>query len=197
LGKRVVIMIRGLLEALTATFILLIFFPLLLIIASVLFFTNKGEVLFRQDRIGYNGAPFHILKFRTIPETDRVSTLCKNLWHFLRITGLDELPQLVNIIKGDMGFIGPRPLLTQYATLLNLHFPERHSVKPGLIGYAQVNGRNSISWQRKLQFDRFYIENRNWRLDFILIFNLSYKIVTLEYFREYGREPLLEEKHIA
>ena len=151
-------------------------FPLMLIIAVLVRFKIGLPVLFRQVRPGLNGRPFTIYKFRTmtdaldldgnlLPDADRLTSLGR----FLRKTSIDELPELFNVIKGDMSIVGPRPLLMQY---LDRYTPEqagRHEMKPGLTGWAQVNGRNAISWEDKFKFDMWYVDNWSLKLDLKII----------------------------
>ncbi|WP_404445295.1 sugar transferase [Sutcliffiella horikoshii] len=131
-----------------------------------------SPILFRQSRIGLNEKPFTIYKFRTmsdkkgvngelLPDVERISLLGK----LLRKFSLDELPQLFNVIKGDLSLVGPRPLLPEYLPLYNEEQKRRHHVKPGITGFAQVNGRNSISWEEKFQLDTWYVDNQSFLLD--------------------------------
>lgn len=141
-------------------------------VAAVVRMRMGSPVLFRQDRVGRGGAPFVLLKFRTmldahdstgapLPDAERLTSF--GLW--LRSTSLDELPQLLNILRGDMSLVGPRPLLPEYLPLYTPRQATRHEVRPGLTGWAQVNGRNLASWDVKLEMDAWYVEHRSWRLD--------------------------------
>ena len=135
-----------------------------------------SPILFRQTRIGLNEKPFTIYKFRTmsdkkgvngelLPDVERISLLGK----LLRKFSLDELPQLFNVIKGDLSLVGPRPLLPEFLPLYNEEQKRRHHVKPGITGFAQVNGRNSISWEEKFQLDTWYVDNQSFLLDIKII----------------------------
>lgn len=163
--------------------LLLILSPVLLIVIILLYFFNQKNVFFLQSRPGKNEKIFKIIKFKTmtdqkdesgnlLPDEFRLTKMGK----FVRKTSLDELPQLINVLKGDMSFIGPRPLLVSYLPLYNEEQKKRHLIKPGITGWAQVNGRNTITWQQKFVLDVFYVENLSFLLD-IKIFLLTIKKV--------------------
>ena len=156
---------------------LLLLLPLLIVLAFVGFFTMKGNPFFVQDRPGKNEKVFKLIKFRTmtnakdengnfLPDQERLIPYGK----FLRSTSLDELPELINILKGDMAIVGPRPLLVRYLPLYNEKQRRRHDVRPGLTGWAQVNGRNAISWGDRFDLDAWYVENISALLDLKIIF---------------------------
>lgn len=159
--------------------LLIVFSPFIIIIALGLkFYNGKGGAFFFQERPGENEKIFKLFKFKTM--TDEVDANGQLLPSMLRVTplgsfvrkfSLDELPQLINVFKGDMSLIGPRPLLVQYLPLYSDEQKRRHSVRPGITGWAQVNGRNAISWQRKFELDVYYVENVSFRLD---IYYLAY-----------------------
>lgn len=157
---------------------LLIFFSLLFIIVWILVLIFLGSpALFKQQRCGYKGKFFTIYKFRSMSnEKDENGVLLSDekritsFGNFLRFTSLDELPQLINILKGDMSFIGPRPQLTEYLPLYNERQRKRHDVKPGITGWAQINGRNNISWTQKFEYDIWYVENHSFLLDVKILF---------------------------
>lgn len=161
---------------------LLLLSPIILILWIWLTFANKGAgALFFQERPGKNGKIFKVVKFKTmtderdengnlLPDEDRLT----NVGKFVRSTSLDELPQLWNILIGDMSFIGPRPLLPEYLPLYSPEQARRHNVRPGLSGWAQVNGRNSISWKQRFEYDVWYVDNISFKLD-LKIFFLSIK----------------------
>lgn len=151
--------------------------PLLLITAAVIKQRMGGPVIFSQERAGKNGSKFIMYKFRTmlnetdasglpIPDVDRITPL----GNFLRSTSIDELPELLNVLKGDMSIVGPRPLLMEYLPLYTDHQARRHEVKPGVTGWAQVNGRNSISWEDKFDMDVWYVDHIGIFLDIKIIF---------------------------
>ena len=158
--------------------ILLLFSPLLLIIIIWLHFANKGAgVFFRQERPGKNGRIFEVIKFKSmtderdrqgylLPDEDRLTRVGK----LIRSTSLDELPQLINVLKGDMSLVGPRPLLVQYLPLYNQIQARRHEVRPGITGWAQVNGRNTISWQQRFEYDVWYVEHISFYFDLKIFF---------------------------
>lgn len=167
-----------------ALLLLLITLPLFIAIAFLLYFTGKTtNILFRQMRPGKNGKIFSIYKFKTMTdeknENGELLSDKKRLTKvgkFIRSTSLDELPQLINVIKGDMSFIGPRPLLVEYLSLYDIQQSRRHEVRPGITGWAQVNGRNAISWKKKFELDVWYVDNISFILDF-KIFLLTIKKV--------------------
>lgn len=161
----------------TATFISMILLtPLLIIVALMVRLKLGGPILFSQDRPGKNGVIFKMYKFRSmliafdengdaLPDEQRLTSFGK----FLRATSLDELPALWNVIKGDLSLVGPRPLLAEYLPLYNEQQARRHNVKPGITGWAQVNGRNTISWEDKFKYDVWYVDNRSFLLDMKVI----------------------------
>ncbi|MCZ2663284.1 sugar transferase [Bacteroides fragilis] len=164
--------------------ILSIIWPVLLFITIWLHFANKGAgTFFTQERPGKGGKIFKVIKFKTmtdecdvegnfLPDADRLTSVGK----FIRSTSIDELPQLINVLKGDMALIGPRPLLSQYLPLYNKEQVRRHEVRPGITGWAQVNGRNAISWVKKFELDVWYVDHCSFLLD-LKIFVLTIKKV--------------------
>ena len=167
-----------------ATIILIILSPLLLI-ASVLIRINMGKpILLRQMRPGKNEKIFTVYRFRTmrdthdkngklLPDAERLTQLGK----FIRTTSIDELPQMFNVLKGDMSLIGPRPLLVEYLPLYNARQRRRHEVRPGISGLAQVNGRNAISWEEKFEYDVQYVENFGFMMDLKIFFQTILNIL--------------------
>ncbi|WP_278008125.1 sugar transferase [Staphylococcus simulans] len=150
----------------------------ILVGASVAIAKSMGRpVLFKQQRPGLNGEPFYIYKFRTmtdarddqgelLPDEQRMT----KVGSFIRKTSIDELPQLINVIKGDLSLVGPRPLLMEYLPLYSQEQKKRHLVKPGITGWAQVNGRNAISWEAKFKLDVLYVENQSFKLDMYILY---------------------------
>lgn len=166
---------------------IVVLFPLGGLIAVIIFLLNGSPVLFTQIRPGLGGRPFRLIKFRTMTEEcdengqllgdeDRLS----RLGIFLRETSLDELPELWNVFKGDMSLVGPRPLLMQYLALYNHRQSRRHEIKPGLTGWAQINGRNAIHWDEKLELDVWYVENRSMALDLKILAITLWKVLRRE-----------------
>ncbi len=166
-----------------ATIGMILLSPLFLIILVVLWFKNNGKFFFYQERPGKNEAIFKIIKFKTmndrkdangqlLPPKERLT----KTGMFLRKYSLDEIPQLINVIKGDMSLIGPRPLHVRYLPLYNDFQKQRHDVKPGITGWAQINGRNSISWEEKFNLDVWYVRNISSKLDLKIIFATIFKV---------------------
>lgn len=165
--------------------ILIILFSPIYIIVSILILKNMGRpILFQQKRPGYKEKIFGIYKFRTMTnEKDEFGDLLPDdkrllgIGKFIRSTSLDELPQLFNVLKGEMSFVGPRPLLVEYLPLYNEKQKRRHDVKPGITGWAQVNGRNVISWEQKFDYDIWYVNNQSFGLDMKILWFTFLKVV--------------------
>ena len=158
--------------------------PILLIVAILVKTKLGSPILFRQQRVGLNGEIFEMVKFRTmkdatdsqgnpLPDEERLTKFGK----LLRKTSLDELPELWNVLKGDMSLVGPRPLLVEYLPLYSKEQMKRHHVRPGITGYAQVNGRNNISWTKKFELDVYYVENFSLWLDVKILFQTVAKVL--------------------
>ena len=148
----------------------------LLGIVLLLAITHKGKIFFKQKRIGYQEKPFYIFKFKTmLDDTDAQGKLLADekrltpIGRFLRKTSLDELPQLINVLRGEMRLVGPRPLLPEYVPLYNEQQRKRHTVKPGITGWAQIKGRNALSWEKRFELDVWYVEHRSFLLDLKII----------------------------
>ena len=161
--------------------------PLLALLAILVYINLGSPALFRQQRPGLLGKPFIFYKFRTMNDrTDENGRLLSDedrltgFGRFLRGTSLDELPQLFNVIRGDMSLIGPRPLLMEYLDLYTDEQMRRHEVRPGITGWAQVNGRNAITWEEKFSLDRWYVDNRSFLLDLRIILMTVARIVSKE-----------------
>jgi lipopolysaccharide/colanic/teichoic acid biosynthesis glycosyltransferase len=159
-----------------ALIVFLVLFPVFIVVVVLLAFANSGKPFFFQRRPGKHGKIFKVIKFKTmndrcdkngvlLPDADRLTLLGL----FVRKTSLDEVPQLLNVIMGDMSIVGPRPLLVEYLPLYNEVQKHRHDVKPGITGWAQVNGRNAISWKQKFEFDVWYVNNISFLLDFRIL----------------------------
>lgn len=172
---------KRLFDLVSASLALLLLFPVLLLVAWLVHRRLGSPVLFRQVRPGLHGKPFEMVKFRTmrdavdtegnaLPDAERLTPFGR----FLRSTSLDELPELWNVIKGDMSLVGPRPLLMEYLPLYSAEQARRHEVRPGITGWAQVNGRNAVSWPEKFALDIWYVDNRSLLLDIrILILTIK------------------------
>lgn len=193
--------IKRILDLILAIIALVFFLPLILLITITLLVANKGEPFFVQRRVGENEKIFKIFKFKTmnnlktktgelLPDAQRLT----GIGRLLRQTSLDELPQLYNVLIGTMSFVGPRPLLTEYLPLYSKFQKQRHNVKPGITGWAQINGRNMLSWQDKFNFDVWYVKNLSFLLDFKILAQTILKVIqrkginkdgnsTMEYFK--------------
>lgn len=161
--------------------------PVILLITIILFLTNSGKVFFIQKRPGKMLKIFKVIKFRTMTDKkDNIGNLLHDsvrlttIGKFIRTTSLDELPQLFNVLKGDMSLIGPRPLLIEYIPLYSKYQARRHEVRPGITGWAQVNGRNAISWQQKFEYDIWYVDNISSWLDIKIILLTVKKVFVRE-----------------
>lgn len=166
---------------------LLVLSPLLIPITVLLALANRGRPFFFQKRPGKYERIFNIIKFKTMTdEKDKQGNLLPDekrltkVGKFVRKTSIDEIPQLINVLKGDMSLIGPRPLLPQYLSLYSERQRKRHEVKPGITGWAQVNGRNAISWTKKFEYDVWYVENLSLALDLSIILKTIKKVVISE-----------------
>ena len=175
--------------------------PVFVLVAIGLFFANYGKPFFFQLRPGKDGKIFKIIKFKTmtdkkdengnlLPDADRLT----KIGSFVRKTSLDEIPQLLNVIKGDMSLVGPRPLLPKYLELYNDFQRRRNEVKPGITGWAQVNGRNSISWEKKFEYDVWYVDNVSFLLDIKILIMTVLKVVKSEGINEQGQATSNEFK---
>ena len=165
-------LIKPILDFILAFLLIIIFSPIILIVALLIKLKLGSPILFTQERPGLNGKIFRIYKFRTMSdERDSKGDLLsdelrlKGFGKLIRKSSLDELPQLFNVLKGEMSFVGPRPLLVEYLKLYNQEQAKRHNVKPGITGWAQVNGRNAISWEEKFKLDVYYVEHISFMLD--------------------------------
>ena len=177
-------MLKRLLDIIIASIALILLSPLYAFVAYKVKKNLGSPVLFRQVRPGLHGKPFEMIKFRTmrdaldaqgnsLPDSERLTPFGK----MLRSSSLDEMPELWNVIKGDMSIVGPRPLLTEYLPLYNAQQAKRHNVRPGMTGHAQVNGRNAIGWEEKFKLDTWYVENQSTLLDFKIMFKTVHKVL--------------------
>ena len=176
--------LKNLFDKTLALFLIILFSPIYIVVSLLIFFKMGSPILFRQKRPGYKEEIFGIYKFRTMTnEKDEFGNLLpddKRLigsGKFIRSTSLDELPQLFNVLKGEMSFVGPRPLLEEYLPLYNEKQKRRHDVKPGITGWAQVNGRNAISWEQKFDYDVWYVDNQSFLLDIKILWLTFLKVV--------------------
>lgn len=179
--------IKPILDFLLSITGLLVVSPVFVVVTLLLACTNKGKPFFYQPRPGKNLCVFRIVKFKTMnDERDSVGNLLPDakrltgVGKFVRSTSLDEIPQLLNVIKGDMSLVGPRPLLVEYLPLYSAEQARRHEVRPGITGWAQVNGRNSISWKEKFSLDVWYVDHLSFLLDFRIIMMTIVKVFRRE-----------------
>lgn len=184
-------------DTLAAFLGLLILSPLFILITAGLYFANRGKPFFFQERPGKNNRIFRIIKFKTmndkkglngelLPDADRLTPIGA----FVRKTSLDEIPQLINVLKGDMSLIGPRPLLVQYLPLYSKEQARRHEVRPGITGWAQVNGRNAISWQQKFEYDVWYVDNMSFASDMKILWLTLKKVIVREGISQEGQATM-------
>lgn len=180
-------MFKRVFDILVALLLLLGLFPVMILVALLIRWAMGGRVLFRQQRPGLHGKPFTMVKFRTMreavdshgkPLSDEVRLT--RLGCFLRQSSLDELPALLNVLKGEMSMVGPRPLLIEYLPLYSKEQMRRHDVMPGITGWAQVNGRNDISWDEKFCLDTWYVDNRTFLLDIRILLMTIWKVLKWE-----------------
>ena len=180
-------MLKRVLDIAIASTALVILSPVYAFVAYKVRKNLGSPVLFRQVRPGLYGQPFEMIKFRSmkdavdlqgnpLPDSERLTSFGK----MLRSSSLDEMPELWNVIKGEMSIVGPRPLLTEYLPLYNAEQAKRHNVRPGMTGHAQVNGRNAISWEEKFKLDTWYVENQSLWLDFKIMLKTVKKVLTKE-----------------
>jgi undecaprenyl phosphate N,N'-diacetylbacillosamine 1-phosphate transferase len=179
--------LKRLFDLILAFFAFLLLSPIFIFVTIGLLIVNKGKPFFFQERPGKNERIFKVIKFKTMTdERDQQGNLLPDyirltrIGSFVRKRSLDEIPQLINVIKGDMSLIGPRPLRVHYLPLYSKEQRKRHDVRPGITGWAQVNGRNAISWQKKFEYDVRYVQNLSFILDIKIIFLTTYKVFKRE-----------------
>lgn len=179
--------VKPFLDKIMAVTILLLASPVLVLVIMVLVISNKGKVWFVQERPGKNERIFKVIKFKTmrdasdksgnlLPDESRLTTIGK----VIRKTSLDELPQLFNVLTGDMSIVGPRPLLTEYLPLYNQQQRKRHLVKPGITGWAQVHGRNTVAWPERFSYDVWYVDHQSFWLDLKILMMTVVKVLKSE-----------------
>lgn len=192
-------LIKRLFDLLFSALLLVLLSPLLLLVSLLVRLNLGAPVFFRQQRPGYRGKPFWILKFRTmrdardeqgnlLPDAQRLT----RLGHFLRSSSLDELPELINVLRGEMSLVGPRPLLMQYLPLYNAEQAKRHNLPPGITGWAQINGRNALSWPEKFRLDVWYVEHWGLGLDLKILALTVWKVLQREGISQPGQATMEE-----
>ena len=200
-GKMYKNIIKPIFDFLLAIIGILLFSPLFVILTIILYFANRGQPFFFQLRPGKGGKLFRIIKFKTMKDkrdaggnlfsdAERLTKIGK----FIRKTSLDEIPQLLNVIKGEMSLVGPRPLLPLYLELYNDFQKRRNEVKPGITGWAQINGRNHISWEKKFEYDVWYVDHVSFWLDFKILIITILKVLKSEGINEEGQATSEEFK---
>ena len=179
--------IKRIFDLVVSVILFLVLSPVFLIVSILLFFTMRGQPFFFQIRPGKNAKLFKLIKFKTMSEEkDSTGNLLPDMERltvigaFLRKTSLDEIPQLINVIKGDMSLIGPRPLLPEYLPIYSTLQARRHEVLPGITGWAQVNGRNTISWDKKFAYDVWYVDHVNFKTDMRILLLTLRKVIKSE-----------------
>ena len=190
------LLIKSIIDFCVSLVALIVLFPIIFGVAVLLIIANDGKLFFFQLRPGKNGQLFKIIKFKTMNDKkdgdgNLLSDECRltKIGQLIRKTSLDEIPQLINVLKGDMSLIGPRPLLPEYLPLYNEFQKRRHEVKPGITGWAQVNGRNAIRWSQKFEYDVWYVNNVSFLLDC--------KIVYLTINKVFKREGITSENSVS
>ena len=192
-------MCKRLFDLVFGLILLILFLPLMLVLAIMIKTRMGSPVIFRQMRPGFKGKPFYLYKFRTmgvekdsegnlLPDEKRLTSLGR----FLRRFSLDELPQLFNVVKGELSFVGPRPLLMEYLERYNDEQARRHMVKPGITGWAQVNGRNALTWDEKFKLDVWYVDNMSFGLDLKILWITLVKVLKAEGISGEGSETMTE-----
>ena len=189
--------IKAVLDILVAAILLIVLSPIILGLTLILFVQNNGQPFFQQQRPGYQERPFYLTKFKSmtderdangqlLPDNERLTAIGA----FVRKSSLDELPQLFNVLKGEMSIVGPRPLLFKYLPLYSEEQRRRHDVKPGITGWAQVNGRNSISWKRKFELDVYYVDHQSFWLDLKILWLTVQKVIQREGVNQSEKRPM-------
>ncbi|KAB1071266.1 sugar transferase [Tamlana haliotis] len=177
--------IKRFIDFFSAFFGLIVLSPVFITVYLILLFTNKSNPFFFQKRPGLNEQIFSIIKFKSmtdkkdasgnlLPDAERVT----KFGNFIRKTSLDEIPQLINVLKGDMSLVGPRPFLPIYLPYYTSIEKKRHQVRPGITGYAQVNGRNFLDWDKKLEYDVYYVDHLSWQLDFQILLKTANRVLS-------------------
>ncbi|MFS0822751.1 sugar transferase [Bacillus sp. 1P02SD] len=192
---------KRLFDFIFALSMLILFMPIIIITALLIKIKLGSPILYKQNRPGLNGKPFTIYKFRTMTnEKDQNGNLLLDdkrlttLGKFMRKHSLDEMPQLLNVLKGDLSLVGPRPLKMEYLSLYNSFQKRRHDVKPGITGWAQINGRNEISWEKRFELDVWYVNNRSFILDLKILLITIIKIIRSEGISQEGHVTMTEFK---
>ena len=194
-------LIKTLADRILALFLFLILLPVFLVVSISLLLKMGSPVIFVQQRPGYMGRPLNLLKFRTmtnkrdeygdlLPDSERLTAFGR----WLRATSIDELPGVINVLRGDLSFIGPRPLLTQYLPLYSAYQARRHDVKPGFSGWAQINGRNAITWEQRFCYDVWYVDNQSIWLDLRILLITIWKVICREGINSPGEATMTEFK---
>jgi len=177
-------MLKRIFDLFAGIFAIFFLLPIIIVVATAVYIKLGNPVIFVQKRPGRNGVPFNMIKFRTmlnlkdsfgrdLPDAMRLTRFGK----FLRSASLDELPEIWNIVKGDMSFVGPRPLLMEYLPLYTEDQARRHDLRPGITGWAQINGRNSLSWEEKFKLDVWYVDNRTFLIDMRIILLTMFRVL--------------------
>jgi lipopolysaccharide/colanic/teichoic acid biosynthesis glycosyltransferase len=190
--------IKPFFDFIVAFILLILLSPIIILVSILLFISNRGSIFFFQQRPGLNKKCFNIIKFKTMtgefgsPLTDEERLT--RVGRFVRSASIDEILQLINVLRGDMSLVGPRPLLTKYLSRYNEEQAKRHNVKPGITGWAQVNGRNAISWEQKFKYDCEYVEKQSFKLDFIILLKTLVNVLSKKDISADGQATMEEFK---
>lgn len=193
MSRKIYLIIKRLLDIILSLIGIIIISPIFLIVAIAIKIDSKGPVIFKQKRLGKNGKEFEIYKFRSmVVGAEKIGTgvyskkgdsRVTRVGNFIRMTSIDELPQLINILKGEMSFIGPRPVLTYHPWKLEEYTEEqlvRFEIKPGVTGWAQIHGRKDVPWDKRIQLDVYYVQNISFLLDLKIFFKTIYKVILMK-----------------
>lgn len=193
--KLINLIVKRIFDFFLAIFFLVLFSIPIIVIIFLIYFYDGGPVFFVQERAGIKGKKIKVIKFKTIIKTSSKKKEVTKLGKFLRITRIDEIPQILNVLKGDLSFVGPRPLFLEYTKLYSNYQKKRLDVKPGITGWAQINGDNNISWNKKFSLDIWYVKNFNIVIDIkILFLTIVFFIKSILFYNEIKYKKIIIDK---
>ena len=193
--KLINLIVKRIFDFFLAFFFLVLFSIPIIVIIFLIYFYDGGPVFFVQERAGIKGKKIKVIKFKTIIKTSSKKKEVTKLGKFLRITRIDEIPQILNVLKGDLSFVGPRPLFLEYTKLYSNYQKKRLDVKPGITGWAQINGDNNISWNKKFSLDIWYVKNFNIAIDIkILFLTIVFFIKSILFYNEIKYKKIIIDK---